>query len=216
MRMGTRVHSARRSLLDAVVAVARRRRMRRALFTVVITSVFCMPMVTFIPVLVRDAFHLGSAEFGGVLSVFGFGGLIGSAAVLLVKTNRQRQILSTIAAVGLSALVIATAVCPSFAVDLALFFGVGGAMVASNTAANAILQSSIDGRIRGRVASMYTLALRGGAPLGSLATGIVTTHWGVRTAWLVDGSLALLCHAAIIRRARRRARTGRHAPSASA
>jgi hypothetical protein len=32
-----------------------------------------MPVVTFIPVLVRDAFHLGSKEFGGALSVFGFG-----------------------------------------------------------------------------------------------------------------------------------------------
>jgi predicted MFS family arabinose efflux permease len=54
---------------------------------------------------------------------------------------------------------------------------------------------------------MYTLALRGGAPLGSLATGIVTSHWGwgVRTAFLVNGSLALVCHAALVRRARRRA-----------
>jgi predicted MFS family arabinose efflux permease len=209
---GTRTANARRSLLEAVRAVAKKRRMRGALLTVIVTSVFCMPMVTFIPVLVRDAFHLGSTEFGGALSVFGFGGLIGAAGVLLLKTNRQRQILSSLAAVGLSALIVATALCPVFGVDLVLLFLIGGAMVASNTAANSILQSSIDGRIRGRVSSMYTLALRGGAPLGSLVTGVVTSHWGVRRAFLVDGALALVCHATLVQRARRRARAVRKTP----
>ncbi len=200
---GTRREVARRSLLEALTAVAKKRRMRGALLTVVVTSLFCVPMVTFIPVLVRDAFHLGSTEFGGALSVFGFGGLFGAASVLPLKTNRQRQALAHAAALVLSALVVATALCPVFGVDLALLFVIGGAMVASNTAANSILQSSIDGRIRGRVSSMYTLALRGGAPLGSLATGLVTSHWGVRTALLVDGALGLLCHALLVRRIRR-------------
>ncbi|MGD0675800.1 MAG: MFS transporter [Polyangiaceae bacterium] len=204
---GASTTSARRSLVEAVGAVAKKRRMLRALLTVIITSLFGMPMVTFIPVLVRDAFHLGSAEFGGALSVFGFGGLIGAAIVLPLKTNRQRQVLSHFAALGLSLLIVATAVCPVFAVALALLFVIGAAMVASNTAANSILQSSIDGRIRGRVSSMYTLALRGGAPLGSLATGIVTSHWGVRTAFFANGTLGLIAHGALIRQARRRSRT---------
>lgn len=165
-----------------------------------------MPMVTFLPVLIRDAFHLGGAEFGGALSVFGFGGLIGAAVVLPLKTNRHRQILSNLAALGLSALVVGMALDRVFGALLALVFVAGGLMVASNTAANSILQSSIDGRIRGRVSSMYTLALRGGAPIGDLATGIVASHWGVRMALLINGSLALACHAALIRGARRRVR----------
>src|ERR1019366_7619834 len=103
-----------------------------------------LPTLTFLPVLVRDAFHLGSAEFGGALSVFGFGGLVGAAAVLPLRTNRTRQILSNLAALALSGLIVATA--------LGRLFGV--ALVASNTAANSILQSSIDGRIRGRVSSL--------------------------------------------------------------
>jgi predicted MFS family arabinose efflux permease len=212
---GTKTASARRSLLEAVGIVAKKRRMRRALLTVIITSFFCMPMVTFIPVLVRDAFHLGSAEFGGALSVFGFGGLVGTGIVLPLKTNRHRQILSNLAALGLSALIVATALCPVFRIDLVLLFFIGAAMVASNTAANSILQSSIDGRIRGRVSSMYTLALRGGAPLGSLAMGIITTHWSVKTAFFVSGILALICHAALVRRSRRRAREEREAAAST-
>jgi MFS family permease len=195
---GTRAISARRSLIEAVGAIAKKRRLRHALSTVVVTSVFCIPMITFMPVLVRDGFHLGTAEFGGALSVFGFGGLLGAAAVLPLRTNRRRQVLSSVAAVGLSALIVATALGRVFAVELVLLFFIGGAMVASNTAANTILQSSIDGRIRGRVSSLYTLALRGGAPLGNLATGVVVSHWGVRTALLSNGILAVACHAALM------------------
>jgi fucose permease len=113
-----------------------------------------LPTLTFLPVLVRDAFHLGSAEFGGALSVFGFGGLVGAAAVLPLRTNRTRQILSNLAALALSGLIVATALGRLFGVALALLFVIGAAMVASNTAANSILQSSIDGRIRGRVSSL--------------------------------------------------------------
>ncbi len=206
---GTRRARARSSLLEAVAAIAKKRRLRRALLTVLLTSVFCMPTITFVPVLVRDAFHLGSSAFGGALSVFGLGGLVGAAAVLPLKTNRQRQILSTLAACALGALIVATALGRIFAVELVLLFLVGGAMVASNTAANSILQSSIDGRIRGRVSSLYTLALRGGAPLGNLATGLVVSRAGIRTALLINGVLAVACQAALIRRARRRASNAR-------
>jgi predicted MFS family arabinose efflux permease len=62
---------------------------------------------------------------------------------------------------------------------------------------------------------MYTLALRGGAPLGSLAMGIVTTHWSVRTAFFVNGILALVGHAALVRRSRRRAKVEREAAAST-
>jgi predicted MFS family arabinose efflux permease len=201
---GTPTAGARKSLVEAVIAVAKKRRLRRALLTVFLTSVFSMPTITFLPVLVRDAFHRGSSEFGAALSVFGLGGLVGAAAVLPLKTNRHRQILSNLAALALSAFIVATALGRLFGVELALFFVVGLAMVASNTAANSILQSSIDARLRGRVSSLYTLALRGGAPIGNLATGLVVSHMGVRAALLANGILGVACHAALVRRARRR------------
>jgi predicted MFS family arabinose efflux permease len=206
IRVGAGFGGASESLREAVALVAKRRRLRRTLLNVVLTSLFGMPTITFMPVLVRDAFHLGSTEFGGALSVFGFGGLIGAGLVLPFNTNRQRQILSNLAALGLSLLTVVMALSHSFSVELATIFVTGGTLVASNTAANSILQSSIDDRMRGRVSSMYTLALRGGAPIGNLATGVVVSHWGVRTALFVNGALAIACHAALIGRAGRRYR----------
>jgi predicted MFS family arabinose efflux permease len=201
---GLRRGGARASLFEAFAAIGKKRRIRSALLTVIVTSLLCTPTVTFMPVLVRDAFHLGSGEFGGALSAFGTGGLLGAAVVLPLKTNRHRQALSKASAVVLSILIVVMALDRVFGVLLALLFASGAAMVASNTAANSILQSSIDGRMRGRASSIYTLALRGGAPIGSLVSGIVVSHFGIRTALLINGSLALACHGALIRKPRAR------------
>ena len=192
---GSRREQARASLFEAFTTVAKHRRLRRTFATVIVTSLFCMPTIAFLPLLVREAFHLGSDAFGGSLSVFGFGGLVGSGVVLTLKTNRQRRLFAAISAMVLSALVVAMGIDRSFPWLLAILFVASGTMVASNTASNSLLQSSIDGRFRGRVASMYTLALRGGAPLGSLVTGVVASRIGVRTAFAINGSLALAFHA---------------------
>ncbi len=197
---GAAASGAQPSIREAVATVTKDGQLLRALSIVMLNSVFCMPTVTFMPVLVRDAFHLGSTEFGAALSAFGLGGLVGAAGVLALRTNRQRRLLSSLASLGLGALIAATARGQIFAEELALLFVIGGALVASNTASNSILQSSIDGRLRGRISSLYTLALRGGAPLGNLVTGVVVSHWGVRTALLVNGILAALCQTALLQK----------------
>jgi predicted MFS family arabinose efflux permease len=183
--------------------------LRRALLTVVASSLFCAPIITFVPVLVRDAFRLGADAFGGALAVFGVGGLGGAGLVLLTKRPRSRQALSSFAALGLGALVAGVALASDYAVALPLLFFVGVAMVATNTAVNTILQSAIDARLRGRVSSLYTLAVRGGAPLGNLATGLVASHYGVRTALLADGILAVACQLALTTALRRADRAER-------
>jgi MFS family permease len=94
---------------------------------------------------------------------------------------------------------MAVALNRSYPALLALMFVAGGAMVATNTAASSVLQSSIDDGLRGRVASIFSLALRGGAPIGNLATGLVVSRWGVHIALFVNGALAFLVHAALVR-----------------
>lgn len=198
------------TLGEALRTVGRDRSLRRALLKVVATSLFCAPLVTFVPVLIRDAFRLGSTEFGGALSMFGVGGLVGAAMVLQLRDAKGRHAFASAAAMTLGATTIVVALDRSYAALLALLFVAGGAMVASNTAANSILQGEIDARLRGRVASLYTLALRGGAPLGNLATGLVVARSGVRFALAVNGVLALVGHAIILAMGVRRARA--HAP----
>ncbi|HUB09945.1 MAG TPA: MFS transporter, partial [Myxococcales bacterium] len=180
-----------RELLEALGLVQRTPTLRRALLTVASNGLFCTALITFAPVIVRDAFHRQSAAFGGSLSVYGLGGILGAGLVLLFTDNASRLRLSTFAALAVGLLTILVALSPSFALFVALFFLVGTGIVATNASANAVLQSSIGSELRGRISSLYSLALRGSTALGSLFTGLLVARAGIRAGLLVDGALAL-------------------------
>ena len=182
------------TLRDAVRGVLDAPPLRRAILTTLMTSVFSAPLITFLPVVVRDELHLGTAAFGGALSAFGVGGLAGAALVLPPRVNERRQVNASLAARGRGALVAVAGVVRWYPALVGVVFFAGAAMVASNTSVNSILQSSIDSGHRGRVASLYTLALRGGAPLGNVATGLLVSRWGGR-ALVANGLLAIVAHA---------------------
>ncbi len=92
---------------------------------------------------------------------------------------------------------VLTALDPWAAMLPVLFVLAGIAMAASNVSANAFLQSAAPEGMRGRTVSLYMLAMRGGIALGSLATGISISAFGVRHALLVNGALAIAAQAAI-------------------
>ena len=58
-----------------------------------------------------------------------------------------------------------------YPIALLLMVLVGGGTILAAASANTILQTIVDDRLRGRVASFYTLAFMGVAPLGNLAAG---------------------------------------------
>ena len=66
-----------------------------------------------------------------------------------------------------------------FPMALLLMVLVGGGTILAAASANTILQTIVDDRLRGRVASFYTLAFLGVAPLGNLAAGAIA---GLRSA----------------------------------
>ncbi len=164
----------------------------RALLTVALNGLFCTALVTFAPVLVRDTFHRASGAFGGSLSVFGLGGILGAGLVLATVENRSRQKLSAAAALAAALLTVAVAFTPAFGLFVGLFFFVGAAMVTTNAASNSVLQSSVHSELRGRIGSLYALALRGSSALGAILTGVLVSHAGIRNGLLVNGALAVI------------------------
>jgi MFS family permease len=68
---------------------------------------------------------------------------------------------------------------------------VGGGTILAAASANTILQTIVDDRLRGRVASFYTLAFLGIAPLGNLAAGALAGVFGTPFAFALNGVLAM-------------------------
>jgi MFS family permease len=177
--------------------IVRQPHVRGALLTVFATTLLCGPLVTFAPVLIRDAFHGGASRFSLVIAAFGIGGLLGAILLLGTDQIRDRRRLSTWCALGYAVVVTATALAPWFWALPGLVLLGGLLMTASNTAANTLIQATAAPALRGQTVSMFMLAISGGMALGSLATGVSVSLLGVRAALAIDGVLAAGAHLVI-------------------
>jgi predicted MFS family arabinose efflux permease len=77
---------------------------------------------------------------------------------------------------------------------IALMTAGGGLLTLANTAANSNLQARALNSVRGRYASVYQLAFRGGLALGGLLTGLVSAKVGIAYAMAWNGLAALGLH----------------------
>ena len=178
-------------------AIIRQPHLRGALLTVSTTSLLCGPLITFCPVLIRDAFHGSAGRFSLAIAAFGVGGLLGAVLLLGTDPDRDRRRLSSWCALGYGGVVIAAALDPWFLTLPVLVFVGGLAMTMSNTAANTLIQATAAPELRGQTVSMFMLAIRGGMALGSIATGISISLLGVRAALAIDGLLAVVAQLVI-------------------
>ncbi|HEX4330282.1 MAG TPA: MFS transporter [Burkholderiales bacterium] len=177
--------------------VLRERNLRGALATVLATGLMCGPLITFVPVIVRDVLHGDASHFSAAVGAFGIGGLVGAGLFLAATPGRDLRRISNHAAMLYGAVLIGVALNPWFWGLTGLLVAAGLSMNMSNTAANSFLQSAATPQLRGRTVSLFMLASRGGVSVGSLLTGAMV-HWlGAGPALLVNGLLALAVQAAI-------------------
>ncbi len=175
-------------------------RLLGALCTVLVTSMFCGPLIAFSPVLIKHVFHSDAIHFGQAIASFGVGGLIGATGILATEGRVDRIKLCSGAAVLYGALLTLVAVNRSLPLLSLILVLCGAAMTASNTSANSILQYTAHDRIRGRTSSLYMLAMRGGLSLGNLLAGVSVTYLGVSHVFLINGIAAMLIQGWIYRK----------------
>ena len=82
---------ARRRPFAGIGDIVSQPSLRGALLTVLATSLFCAPLVTFSPVLVRDVFHASAGHFSAAVASFGAGGLLGAICLLSVGPAVDRR-----------------------------------------------------------------------------------------------------------------------------
>jgi predicted MFS family arabinose efflux permease len=157
------------------------------------SSLFSGPLLTFIPVIARDVYHVGASGFGALLSIFGLGALTGAILIASFNPGNQAGVKVVMAgAAGAALSIIATAYVPSIRLGAVLIFATGLFFIICNAVANTRLQSGVPDHLRGRAASLFILSFRGAMPLGNLISGVTVEKWGVSRALALNGALALL------------------------
>jgi MFS family permease len=105
--------------------------------------------------------------------------------------------LSSWFAAGFGLTLVFAALVPWFWCLVGLLVLAGMSMSVTNTSTNTVVQTSASSHLRGQAVSLYMLAVRGGAALGSLLTGLSVTLLGIREALLINGTLAILAQVLI-------------------
>jgi MFS family permease len=165
---------------------------RMILLFIAVVSMQTSFLQTLLPVFAKDIFSGGPKTLGFLVSSSGVGALLG--AFYLAGRNTVRGLGFIMALSGMLAAVASVAFALAghvlLAAGAAFFIGLG--MILSIGSGNIILQTVVDEDKRGRVMSLYGLALMGMAPFGNILAGWSGHRYGVVPALIVAGVIYLL------------------------
>jgi MFS family permease len=189
----------RKSIRVMLSFVRRSRRVAVAFFAVLALSTVSFNFDVLLPLLARQTLGAGADVFGLIAAVFGAGALCGALVLATVGRASVRVLLG--GAGGYGVLELALAPQRHLAVVCALLFLTGCFYVFWGSSALASLQLAAPEHLRGQAASLYFFAFQGGAPVGGLLAGWLTSRGGTGLAFTVAGVSAILvatCGAAVV------------------
>ena len=160
-------------------------------------TTFCgVPMLTLLPVYARDIFHLGTTGYAALMTVSGTGSVIGALMYAGLAKKEGRGKLTLQVQLAMAVAITTFALSRNLILScVALFLG-GVCLMTLIASLSALIQLAITEEVRGRVMSVFMLAIRGGMPLGSLIAGAVASQLSPTVALLgmsvVLGATALI------------------------
>jgi len=190
------VTSAWTDLKQGVSYVAAARPINRLLLLIASVSLFGTAYIVLLPVFVKTIFLGGPTLLGFLMAASGLGAFLGATALALRKTIFGLGRIIGLAGLGLSISAAAFAASTNLFLAALLIFLAGFSMIVMMAACNSLIQSLVDDHMRGRVMSFYAMAFMGMMPIGSLLSGSLATHIGVRST-VISGACICFIAAAL-------------------
>jgi MFS family permease len=166
---------------------------RAALFIVFASAIWAL-----LPLIAREALHLGSSGYGLLLGSVGVGAVAGAAVLPRLRARLSPDAMLAVGSVGLAAVTLVLAYAHvAAAAAIALVFGGACWVLALSTLAS-LYQLSLPGWIKARGMSFYLMVFQGGNAIGAAVMGVVAVHAGlavtltIAAAGLALGPLAAL------------------------
>ncbi len=144
-----------------------------------------------LPLMASQVFHGGAGSYGVMASVMGGGAVVGG--LISAARSRPRARALCLAAIGWGIAILAAAVAPSMALELAALVFVGYGSITFNSLAKTTLQLAAKPEMRGRVMALWALAWLGSTPIGGPIIGWAGQAIGARWALVIGGLATLAC-----------------------
>ena len=150
------------------------------------------PLLTFLPIITRDVFHRDVRFYTRFMMGSGVGAVLGAIFVAwLGKSKHMRHILMVLLTL-FGTIIAGFGFSRSIYLSASILFAGGSLFVMCSSLATSLVQLLSPPELRGRVVSIYLMALLGGSPLGGLASGWLVTRFGSAPLMLVVNGTALI------------------------
>jgi len=163
---------------------------------VFISTFLTMPVLTLLPAFAKNVLTESSYAYETRLSMLlacqGLGAIVG--ALTIGSLGRFKHMGRTLLLVQVAAGVLSAIFGQShtFALSLALIVVLGMCFMALFSISFSLVQLTVPDELRGRVVSIYMVALRAGWPLGGLAAGALSDQFGAPLVIALNGALLVL------------------------
>ena len=164
---------------------------RTILLLFALLSLMGFPFMVLMPVFAAQVLHGGPHTLGFLMGAVGVGSLASGLSLVLRRSVRGLTgVLPVAAALFGSGLIL-------FGLSHALWFSIlmmlvtGFGMMQGTTVSNTIIQTLVDGKMRGRVMSFYMMAFVGMAPFGSLLAGALAHAFGAQRTVIFSGAMCI-------------------------
>jgi len=155
------------------------------------TTFLGMPLLTLLPIYARNIYHHGVGEYSLMLLFAAVGAITGSLIVASLGRFKRMGVMTLCVQIAFGFLIALFAVTRIIYVSYALLFLTGVAQMIVFATVTSLVQLIAPNEMRGRVMSIYMLALRGGMPLGSLASGYLASVFSAPAVLVVNGGLLM-------------------------
>jgi MFS family permease len=175
-----------------------------ALAIVFVVSTLSFNFNVLLPVLAGQTLAADAGVFGLVTAAFGAGALAGALAAASLGRASWTVLVCAVSGFGAAQLIVAP--LHDAAAAAVLLFAAGACFTLWTSAANATVQLSTPGPLRGRVIGLYYFAFNGAGPAGGVLAGWLAARGGTELAFAVSGvsAMAMAAVAVVVRRSEER------------
>jgi MFS family permease len=165
---------------------------RSILLLLILVSIIGMPYTVLMPAIAKDVLHGDSRTLGLLVSCSGVGALIGAIVLAIRKSVKGLEVSIPIMACVFGIGLIGLSLSRSMPVSMFCMGLAGFGMISQMASSNTVLQSIVDEDKRGRMMGLYTMSIRGVAPIGSMLGGAAATIIGTPHTILISGLICIL------------------------
>ncbi len=184
-------------LMGGLSYARRHRSVAFLLMSTAMMTVFGMPYMMLLPVIVKDSLHLGEIQVTVLMSANGFGAVVGALGVAGFSAEVKRERIMPWFLLGFAIMLALFGLSRSYYLSIVLSVIAGAALMATNSITNTSIQASVPDYLRGRVMALFVMCFMGIMPVSSILFGALGQAIGPSTA-VVAGALVLVVWAVVL------------------